>query len=251
MNLDLTAYEKAFAALPENVTAAEVCADGHEELLIRVSGGKQTGSENFSKTTLYLRASGEKTGTVLTERLDDDPYRLMELALDCASYSQADAPELMNEADSCHIVTGDDSCTAADILNAAIHLEAQAAALPGVSTVTGCFVRKTTLARRVLNSRGLDRFLEHTGYLASVSLRASREGAAGPAGSAEAYVDSLDQLDCKALARKALETADRSDGGGTLAPAAVPGGKYAAVLSNQVTRNIMITAWMSCLASWL
>lgn len=245
MNLDLTAYEKAFAALPENVTAAEVCADGHEELLIRVSGGKQTGSENFSKTTLYLRASGEKTGTVLTERLDDDPYRLMELALDCASYSQADAPELMNEADSCHIVTGDDSCTAADILNAAIHLEAQAAALPGVSSVTGCFVRKTTLARRVLNSRGLDRFLEHTGYLASVSLRASREGAAGPAGSAEAYVDSLDQLDCKALARKALETADRSDGGGTLAPAAVPSGKYAAVLSNQVTRNIMITAWMS------
>ena len=54
MNLDLTAYEKAFAALPDNVTAAEVCADGHEELLIRVSGGKQTGSENFSKTTLYL-----------------------------------------------------------------------------------------------------------------------------------------------------------------------------------------------------
>ena len=37
MILDLTAYEKAFAALPENVTAAEVCADGHEELLIRVS----------------------------------------------------------------------------------------------------------------------------------------------------------------------------------------------------------------------
>ena len=110
MNLDLTAYEKAFAALPGNVTAAEVCADGHEELLIRVSSGKQTGSENFSKTTLYLRASGEKTGTVLTERLDDDPYRLMELALDCASYSQADAPELMNEADSCHIVTGD-GCT--------------------------------------------------------------------------------------------------------------------------------------------
>lgn len=245
MILDLTAYEKAFAALPENVTAAEVCADGHEELLIRVSGGKQTGSENFSKTTLYLRASGEKTGTVLTERLDDDPYRLMELALDCASYSQAEAPELMNDADNCHIVTGDDSCTAGDILNAAINLEAQAAALPGVSSVTGCFVRKTTLARRVLNSKGLDRFLEHTGYLASISLRASRNGASGPAGSAEAYVDSLTNLNCKALAMKALATADLSDGGGTLAPAAVPSGKYAAVLSNQVTRNIMITAWMS------
>ena len=245
MNLDLTAYEKAFAALPGGVTAAEVCADGHEELLIRVSGGNQTGSENFSKTTLYLRASGEKTGTVLTERLDDDPYRLMELALDCASYSQAEAPEQMNDKDSCHIVTGDDSCTAKEILEAACNLEAQAAALPGVSAVTGCFVRKTTLARRVLNSKGLDRFLEHTGYLASITLRACREGASGPAGTAEAYVDSLKDLDCKALALKALAVADMSDGGGTLTPAAVAPGKYAAVLSNQVTRNIMITAWMS------
>ena len=245
MNLELTAYEKAFAALPEGVTAAEVCADGHEELLIRVSGGKQTGSENFSKTTLYLRASGEKTGTVLTERLDDDPYRLMELALECASYSQAEAPELMNDKDSCHTVTGDSIGTAAEILEAACNLEATAAALPGVASVTGCFVRKTTLARRVLNSAGLDRFLEHTGYLASLSLRACREGASGPAGTAEAYVDSLKELDCKALAARALAVADRSDGGGTLSPAAVPSGKYAAVLSNQVTRNIMITAWMS------
>ena len=58
-------------------------------------------------------------------------------------------------------------------------------------------------------------------------------------------MDSLKDLDCRALAAKALATADLSDGGGTLAPAAVPSGKYAAVLSNQVTRNIMITAWMS------
>ena len=245
MNLDLTAYEKAFAALPAGVTAAEVCADGHEELLIRVSGGMQTGSENFSKTTLYLRASGEKTGTVLTERLDDDPYRLMELALDCASYSQAEAPELMNSADSCHMITGDGSGTAKEILEAACNLEAQAAALPGVFSVTGCFVRKTTLARRVLNSQGLDRFLEHTGYLASLSLRACRDGRSGPAGSAEAYVDSLQDLDCQALATKALAVADLSDGGGTLRAATVPSGKYAAVLSNQVTRNIMITAWQS------
>lgn len=245
MILDLQAYQKAFSNLPEGINGAEVCADGHEELLIRVSGGKQTGSENFSQTTLYLRAAGEKTGTVLTQRLDDDPYRLMELAMENASYSQAEQREPMNEGETCHIVTGDGSATPAEILEAACRLEAQAAAMPEVASVDGCFVRRTTLARRVVNSRGLDRFLEHTGYLASVSLRAKRENSGGAAGSAESYVDSLAQLDFAALAAKALENANLADGGGKLSPVPVAPGKYAAVLSNQVTRNIMITAWMA------
>lgn len=245
MILDLKAYEKAFSALPEGIKEAEVCADGHEELLIRVSGGKQTGSENFSQTTLYLRASGEKTGTVLTQRLDDDPYRLMELALENASFSQAEVCETMNGGENCHIVTGDGSATPADILETACKLEAQAAALPGVASVESCFVRKTTLARRVINSRGLDRFLEHTGYLVSLKLRACRDNGGSAAGSAESYVDALNLLDCAALTAKALENANLSDGGGKLSPAPVASGKYPAVLSNQVTRNIMITAWMA------
>lgn len=244
MILDLSAYQAAFSNLPANVKEAEVCADGHEELLIRVSGGKQTGSENFSKTTLYLRATGEKTGTVLTECLSDDPYRLMEQALDCASYSQAEAPEVMNGEGSCHIVTGDDSATPDQILEAACALERGALSLPGVAAVTECFVRKTTLARRVVNSGGLDRFLEHTGYIARVTVKAKR-ASGGPRGTAEAYVDSPAALDTAALAAKALHEADLSDGGGALSPVAVPSGRYAVVLSNQVTRNIMITAWMA------
>lgn len=244
MTLNLEAYQSAFASLPAHVKEAEVCADGHEELLIMVADGIQTGSENFSKTTLYLRATGEKTGTVLTERLDDDPYRLMEKALDCASYSQADAPERMNDADNCHIATGDDSAAPADVLCAACALEAAALALPGVASVTECFIRKTTLARRVLNSKGLDRFLEHTGYIARIGIKARREQG-GPIAMTEAYVASLHQLDAVALAAKALRNADLSDGGGALKPTSIPSGKYAAVLSNQVTRNIMITAWMA------
>lgn len=244
MILNLSAYQAAFSNLPKNVKGAEVCADGHEELLIHVSNGLQTGSENFSKTTLYLRATGEKTGTVLTERLDDDPYRLMEQALDCASYSQAEAGEVMNEADSFHIVTGDASATPAQILSAACRLESAAASLPGVAAVTECFIRKTTLARRVVNSKGLDRFLEHTGYIARIGVKAKREQG-GPIDMAESYVDSLSQLDVHALAVQALRNADLSDSGGALKPTSIPSEKYAAVLSNQVTRNIMITAWMA------
>lgn len=245
MTLDLVAYQKAFAALPEGVRAAEVCADGHEELLIKVLKGEQIGSENFSKTTLYLRASGDKTGTVLTERLDDDPYRLMELAMECAFYSQAETPEQMNQGENCHIVSGDDSATPEEILAAACRMEACANQMPGVEAVTECFVRKTTHARRVVNSNGLDRFLEHTGYLASIQVRAKRSGTVAPWGKAEMYVDALGALKPDILVARALAEADLSDGGGTLPKASIPSGKYAAVLSNQVTRNIMITAWMA------
>ncbi len=244
MILDLASYQKAFAALPENVKEAEVCADGHEELLIQVANGLQTGCENFSKITLYLRATGEKTGTVLTERLNDDPYQLMEQALNCASYSQSEVPEPMHKSGSCHIVTGDGSASPAQIFAAACDLERSARKLEGVAAVTGCFVRKTVLARRVVNSHGLDRFLEHSGYLASVSVLAKRDNGK-PMGSAEAYVSSLAELDCEALAQKALKNADLSDGGGTLQAVSLPSGTYRAVLSNQVTRNIMITAWMA------
>lgn len=244
MTLDLTAYQNAFASLPDNVKEAEVCADGHEELLIRVSQGLQAGCENFSKTTLYLRATGEKTGTVLTERLSDDPYQLMQQALDCASYSQAEFPECMHESGNCHIVTGDGSGSPKQILSAACDLEQAAANLEGVAAVTDCFVRKTVLARRVVNSHSLDRFLEHTGYLASVSVLAKRDSGK-PMGTAEAYVNSLEELDCTALALRALVNADLSDGGGTLQAVSLPSGSYRAVLSNQVTRNIMITAWMA------
>lgn len=245
MTLDLSSYQAAFRALPQEVREAEVCADGQEELLIRVAQGVQTGCENFSKTTLYLRATGEKTGTVLTERLDDDPDRLMRQALACAAYSQAQTPELMHPADSCQIRTGDGSAGPERVLAAAQELERQALGLPGVASVEACSVRKTTRSRRVLNSRGLDRSLEHTGYLAAVKVRSKRESGSGPVGYAECYVDSLDALDAAALARKALDCADLSDGGGRLSAVSVPSGKYPAVLSNQVTRNIMITAWMA------
>lgn len=96
----------------------------------------------------------------------------------------------------------------------------------------------------MVNSKGLDHFLEHTGYIARIGVKAKRDHG-GPIAMAEAYVPSLSDLDTNALAAKALHTADLSDGGGSLKPTAIPSGKYAALLSNQVTRNIMITAWMA------
>lgn len=245
MKIQLSAYEKAFSALPEAVQAAEVCADLREELLIGVREGRQTRGENFSRTTLYLRASGERTGTVLTEKLDDDPYALMEKALEGAACSQAEGPEGYTTGENVCLVTGDDSAGAADLRKAACAMEQAAQSLPGIRCVTRCTVRKTTFARRVLNSMGLDRYQEHTGYLAILAVCGDRGEEQGPEGKAEQYVPCLEQLDCPALAKRALEQSRRLDGGGTLPQVRVPVGKYPAVLSGDVVRNIMITAWMA------
>lgn len=245
MKIDLDTYQAAFSALPAGVKEAEVCADMREELLINVHDGVQTGGESFSRTALYLRASGEKTGTVLSEKLDEDPYQLIAKAMEGAAYSQAKGTELLNVSDSCCVVTGDDSAATSDLLAAACELERIALSLPGVSAVVKCSVRKTVSARRVANSKGLDRYLEHTGYLAALTVRAKRNGGQGPVGTAESYTASVGELDFTQLAATALKNADRMDGAGTLTPVSVPSGKHAAVLSTAVTRNIMITAWMT------
>ncbi len=245
MKIDLDAYRLAFSNLPANVTAAEVCADLKEELNIDVHNGVQTAGESFSRTTLYLRASADKTGTILTEKLDEDPYVLMEKALEGAAFSQAEHAEPMNEGGSGCIITGDDSATAAQLLDAACELERAALARPGIETVEKCSLRKTITARRVMNSKRLDHYLEHTGYLATLSVRGKRENGRGPVGKTEMYVSELSQLDPHRMAKTAQENADRMDGGGSLQSVSVPSGTYTALLSADVTRNMMITAWMA------
>ncbi len=245
MKINLNSYLAAFSALPETVCEAEVCADLREELLIRIYVGVQTGGESFSRTTLYLRASGEKTGTILTERLDEDPYQLIQKTVNNASCSQTEGLEPIAKGNSLRIISGDDSANYFELLNTACHLEKIALKLKGISCIENCSIRKTIYARRVVNSKGMDRYLEHTGYLATLSLRAKRKGNKEPLGKSEQYAPTLSDLNLSLLAEHALENANRMDANGTLTRTSLPSGTYKAILSTEVTRNIMITAWMA------
>lgn len=245
MKIDLDNFQAAFRSLPDPAGEAEVCADLRQELLIYVRGGCQTGGESFSRTTYYLRASGQKTGTVLSEQQDADPRQLIERAVEGSQYSQAEGREPLNQGDPCRIVTGGTAAGADELLAAGLRLEKVALEQKGCGAAAQCSIRRTLSARRVTNSRGLDRYLEHTGYLASLSVRADRGGMPGPQGRAETCVASLAELDCTALAKLALQRAEAVDGGGALPAVPVPTGRYAAVLSAEVTRNIMVTAWMA------
>ncbi len=236
MKIQLANYEAAFAALPEQVWEAEVCADLREELLISVKNGVQGHGESFSRTTLYLRATGEKTAAVLTERLEEDPYVLMEKALEGAEYSQAETAEPMNSGENFSSVSGDDSSSAAELRDTACRMEQMAKTMEPAATVTECSIRKSIFARRVLNSRGLDRYLEHTAYLASLSLTLH-----GEEGKAEQMVSYLKGLDIPQLARAAVEKARRK--GGHLPKVSLSAGTYPALLDSDVVRNMMIALW--------
>ncbi len=237
MKIDLTNYEKAFSKLPEKVKEAEVCADLREELLISVLGGEQDKAENFSRTTLYLRATADKTGTVLTEKLDEDPYALMEKALAGASYSQAEQPEPMNSGESFCKISGDDSSTVSYIRSIACQLEQAALSIDGAA-VSECSLRKSTFARRVINSKGLDRYQEHSAYLASLTVSIN-----GTEAKVESYVPSLRELNIQELALSALRKTARN--GSSLSKIDLTSGSYSTVLSSDVVRNMMIAIWQT------
>ncbi len=238
MKIDLKAYEKAFSKLPEKVKEAEVCADLREELLISVLGGEQDSAENFSRTTLYLRTTAEKTGTVLTEKLDEDPYALMEKALAGASCSQSEETEPMNVGENFCKISGDDSAAVSDIRKAACELEKAALSTVGLSAVRECALRKSTFARRVINSKGLDRYQEHSAYLASLTVTVN-----GTEIKVEEYVPSLNELNFHELALSALRKAEEY--GSSLPKIDLPSGAYPTILSSTVVRNMMIAIWQT------
>ena len=51
-----------------------------ERTTLKIKDGKLVGSESSSKTKLFIRVTGEKTGMAYTEKLDEDPYEILDKA---------------------------------------------------------------------------------------------------------------------------------------------------------------------------
>ena len=67
---ELKAYKAAMQSLPSGCLAAEAEAEKQEKLSVEMTGS-QTGPMSCSEQTeLFVRASGQKTGMVYTQKLD-------------------------------------------------------------------------------------------------------------------------------------------------------------------------------------
>lgn len=244
MRIALDNYIHAFTALPEGVREAELDTERREEQYVSVERGAAAASGRFDATRLYLRATGKSTGYIYTENMEDDPRELMLAAVENAKDCPDAVPERMNDgAEPVRIYAEDDGFGYNDLLEAARALERTALSNPEIHEVAECRLRKTSFTRRVVNSRGMDNYSENIYYFGSLGVKVRRSDGRHTLGERNFCVRSLNELDCGKLADAALAEANVKDGGGSLGRVDLPSGKYAAVISSAVVRNILMTAW--------
>jgi PmbA protein len=249
LKVDLEKYKKAFDALPQGVREAEVQGEMFEELVLQVKSGAISGTESYSKTALYLRASDEKTGTVYTEKLDEDPYEVISRAMYNSQFSQQERPDLMRSPyDTPLRIVDEESPQDVDgLLKVTAELEKIAGSIDKrVKKVLWCTGRKTTRASQVVNSKGLDTYLENTYFRLYLMVMAQADDGVPHMGSADMACRNLDGIDLEKLAKRAAESAVLKIGTGRF-----PSGIHDAVLSNTVTRNILATAWQEFVGTYM
>lgn len=86
---ELKAYKAAMQSLPSGCLAVEAEAEKQEKLSVEITGS-QTGPMSCSEQTeLFVRASGQKTGMVYTQKLDANASDVIAQALTNSEASAA------------------------------------------------------------------------------------------------------------------------------------------------------------------
>lgn len=250
MRIDLNRYIRAFKSLPPPVKEAEVQAEMFDEILVGSRSGELRTLQNYVKTAYYVRVTGEKTGTAYTERMDEDPHEVIVRALANSEYASDAVPARMHPPYPAPLRIIDDEQPegVVQLWGTARELEKIASGLDcRVKRVSDCWVRKTTRRSRVVNSKGLDTYLENTYFKAVISVVAYGDGGKVCVGKAETTSKKLSGINLEDLARRAVGQATIQIGKQT----EVNTGVYDAVLSNVVTRNILATAWQEFVGTYM
>ena len=238
--IDLTGYQGALEHLPQGIARAEVNAERIRCTDIAIRDGRAASSVSFDQTKFYIRAGGERLGTVYTERPDDDAAALFCAAAENARWTDAgDTPMNGPERSVSDSDEGEN-----EPIKSMIVLGAEAEKAMRGADIPFLHVRVTERELRTVNSLGLDSFTHR--HWADLYTTVSLPRVGMQAAEAEANVSAcgLDQLDPAAFAQKALALADQTDGGG-LKPITLSSGSYDCVMTGQVLRNILMTAWRS------
>lgn len=97
---ELSAYKEAMKQLPSDIREAEVNADKQDILSAQMCDGKITSLSLSDQTTLFVRVTGESTGFVSTEDLEEDAGEVMAAALENSRYLKAGKIERLHTPDS-------------------------------------------------------------------------------------------------------------------------------------------------------
>lgn len=231
---ELQAYRRAFERLPQGINAAEAQAERTILLSAAVSGGCSAGMEYSDKTELFVRATGEKTGMVYTENLQEDARSVLLQALENSALAQS--AELMAPADTLTLESLPQEREADELQQAAAALEAQLKEkLNFVSSLTVSISQRIT-AVGVVNTNGadvsaaLERFdVEVHALHREDPLKSFNEVKA---------VRSLAEIDMDAWVCSMNEWQQTIRPTGKITP-----GEYRAVLSARTVNYVLVTAW--------
>lgn len=228
----LHAYREVFRNLPAGCTAAEVnliCKDNTE---ITCANGEVTECTTSERNMLFVRATGEATGIVYCENLEEDPRKLIAMALENASVVASGKPQpmLVNRNDS-HVMEGQASVTTEDLMEKA----REVSMLPGVQqcTVSAC-IRHSI----VLNSLGTETEQRQPVYMISIDVLGKGEDNFKTKSHSS---QNLNEIDVQEMMRQ-LEN-ESALAHQELPFMTLPAGTYDAVLSSAMMVNVMNTAW--------
>ncbi|MDO5423791.1 MAG: TldD/PmbA family protein [Eubacteriales bacterium] len=256
----LEAYRQAFAHLPSGAKEAEVNAETHRITDIAVENGEMTKIETSEKTALYVRVSGEKTGYVYTEDLEEDASQVLERAYENSFCSNREKPEALNreagnrsyetaeaigEPETLNREAGNRSYETAEAIGEPEQLEGYAAAMEkelleksGIIQEVYVSLKAETVDQRTLNSYGLDAQCVTPLYIMRVTA-GLREGEKNYTFSYLKSAKSPDAFQPEEF-RRNLEAGLESQKN----PASgFVSGDYPVILSARVVCNLFITAW--------
>lgn len=228
----LHAYREVFHDLPAGCTAAEVnliCKDNTE---VTCSEGKVIECTASERNMLFVRATGKTTGIVYCENLEEDPRKLIAMALENASVVASGKPQPMLE-NACerHVMEEKQLPTTEDLIAKA----KEVSRLPGVQqcTVSAC-IRHSI----VLNSLGTETEQRQPVYMISIDVLGKGEDNFKTKSRSS---KNLDEIDVQEMMRQLEEESllEHEE----LPYIALPAGTYDAVLSSAMMVNIMNTAW--------
>lgn len=228
----LKAYREVFRSLPEGCATAEVNLICKENTEVTCANGSMVECSTSEKNMLFVRATGKATGTVYCENLDEDPEKLIKMALENASVVTAGEPQpmLKDHRDS-HVAEEIRAVSADELLARAREFSL----LPGVEQ---CTVSECIRHSVVLNSCGTETVQHQPVY--SVSMDVLGKGEDNLKTKFRSSRD-LDGINVQEMLRqlKAESILSHEE----LPFITLPAGTYDTVLSSAMMVNVMNTAW--------
>ena len=241
--IDVSSYQQGFASLPDDIRAAEVNAENITKTALNIKGGEVSDGQSGSVTKFYVRATAQQTGITYSEKYDEVPAEIIRRAVESVSHASNAAPQIMNPASTLRLGNPSKTGSIQDAIQFGIQSEKLAGEIESVESVIGCQVNLCSREMHTVNSCGLDAAYE-AHWLESILQVTMKRGGKHTPGYAYISAPSPDALDTEAFAAAAAADGNAYDGGG-LPPYVLKSGRYPAVLSGRVMRNILMTAWMT------